>query len=78
MPCSSASNIIGVKKTGDLLEKLTWGFIITIMVLCLSTNLITPNTSSGNELIDRAGEDAPVNNTVPVQSTPSEADTTGN
>ena len=73
---SSASNIIGVKKTGDLLEKLTWGFIITIMVLCLSTNLITPNTSSGNELIDRAGEDAPVNNTVPVQSTPSEADTT--
>ena len=32
---SSASNIIGVKKTGDLLEKLTWGFIIAIMVLCL-------------------------------------------
>ena len=40
---SSASNIIGVKKTGDLLEKLTWGFIIAIMVLALSTNLLTPN-----------------------------------
>ena len=40
---SSASNIIGVKKTGDLLEKLTWGFIIAIMVLCLTTNFISPN-----------------------------------
>ena len=30
---STASNIIGVKKTGDLLEKLTWGFIIAIMIL---------------------------------------------
>jgi preprotein translocase subunit SecG len=71
---SSASNIIGVKKTGDLLEKLTWGFIITIMVLSLSTNLITPNTSSGNELIDRAGEDA--GTSAPIQSTPTEADST--
>lgn len=41
---SSASNIIGVKKTGDLLEKLTWGFIITIMVLSLaiSTRMVNP------------------------------------
>ena len=39
---SSASNIIGVKKTGDLLEKLTWGFVIAIMVLSLSTSFITP------------------------------------
>ena len=37
---SSASNIIGVKKTGDLLEKLTWGFIIAIMVLCLPRILL--------------------------------------
>ncbi len=40
---SSASNIIGVKKTGDLLEKLTWGFIVGIMVLALSTNFIVTN-----------------------------------
>ena len=40
---SSASNIIGVKKTGDLLEKLTWGFIIAIMVLCLTTNFVSSN-----------------------------------
>src|SRR6478736_3192290 len=53
---SSASNIIGVKKTGDLLEKLTWGFVVTIMVLALSTNLVTQNTRSTNELLERAGE----------------------
>jgi preprotein translocase subunit SecG len=53
---SGASNIIGVKKTGDLLEKLTWGFVITIMVLALSTNLVTQNTRRTNELLERAGE----------------------
>lgn len=57
---SSASNIIGVKKTGDLLEKLTWGFIISIMVLALSTNFITPNNQRpSNEILERAGEQAP-------------------
>jgi len=57
---SSASNIIGVKKTGDLLEKLTWGFIIAIMVLCLTTNYISPNKGeSTNDVLERAGEQAP-------------------
>jgi preprotein translocase subunit SecG len=59
---SSASNIIGVKKTGDLLEKLTWGFIIAIMVLSMSTSLITPTTERPvNDILERAGEQAPVN-----------------
>jgi len=56
---SGASNIIGVKKTGDLLEKLTWGFVITIMILALSTNLVTQNTRSTNQVLERAGEKAP-------------------
>lgn len=58
---SAASNIIGVKKTGDLLEKLTWSFIIAIMVLSLSTSFIRPQDSAPtNDILDRAGE-APVN-----------------
>lgn len=56
---SGASNIIGVKKTGDLLEKLTWGFVITIMILALSTNLVTQNTRSTNQVLERAGQPAP-------------------
>lgn len=61
---SSASNIIGVKKTGDLLEKLTWGFIITIMILSLaiSTRLVNPyQQESTNPILERAGEQNPQN-----------------
>lgn len=57
---SSASNIIGVKKTGDLLEKLTWGFIVVIMALCLSTNFIAPDrASSTDEILENASEQVP-------------------
>lgn len=80
---STASNIIGVKKTGDLLEKLTWGFIIAIMVLSLSTNFITPNTGgSTNDVLERAGEQAPptaapgLNLDTDAATTPESADST--
>jgi preprotein translocase subunit SecG len=35
---SGTAQVMGVKKTGDILEKLTWGFAIAILVLTLSTN----------------------------------------
>ena len=59
---SGASNIIGVKKTGDLLEKLTWGFMVGIMVLSLTAHLVRPTgTGSTNEILDKASEQgAPV------------------
>ena len=45
---SGASNLIGVKKTGDLLERLTWGFAITLFVLSMATNfIITKPTGTG-------------------------------
>jgi len=37
---SATSQIMGVKKTGDLLEKLTWGFAIAILALSLGANKI--------------------------------------
>jgi preprotein translocase subunit SecG len=56
---SGATNIIGVRKTGDLLERLTWGFAVAIMVLSLSTNFITPTAGSkGSDILDKAGEQA--------------------
>jgi preprotein translocase subunit SecG len=73
---SSASNIIGVKKTGDLLEKLTWGFVIGIMILALvaSTNIVTPqNALPSNEIIDRAGEES----AAPLVNPNINVDTTG-
>lgn len=54
---SSASNLIGVKKTGDLLERLTWGLAITLMIFTLATNLVQPNPNLGSdELLERAKE----------------------
>ncbi|HET9502052.1 MAG TPA: preprotein translocase subunit SecG [Hymenobacter sp.] len=36
-----AANLMGVKRTGDLLEKLTWGFAIALIVLSLGTHMIS-------------------------------------
>jgi len=35
-----ASQVMGVKRTTDLLEKLTWGFMIGIMVLTMSSKFV--------------------------------------
>ena len=45
---SSTSQIMGVKRTGDLLEKITWGFAIAIMVLSLGANKII-DTNQGEQ-----------------------------
>ncbi|MES2730500.1 MAG: preprotein translocase subunit SecG [Bacteroidota bacterium] len=37
---ASSSQLMGVKKTGDLLEQITWGLAISLMVLSLSTTLL--------------------------------------
>jgi preprotein translocase subunit SecG len=65
---SSASNIIGVKKTGDLLEKLTWSFIIAIMALTLSTNFLdqTTGTAPTNSVLEKAGQQGPTQELPPM------------
>ncbi|MFM8738568.1 MAG: preprotein translocase subunit SecG [Cytophagales bacterium] len=68
---SSASNIIGVKKTGDLLERLTWGFAIAIMVFSLATNFATPSSGvAQDEILEKAKEQqgAPTLNLTPKTS----------
>ena len=44
---SGASQLIGVKKTGDLLERLTWIFAVSIMVLSLSSNFFRESKKGG-------------------------------
>ncbi len=39
---SGTTQLMGVKKTGDLLEKLTWGFAIALLVLSIATNFVQP------------------------------------
>jgi preprotein translocase subunit SecG len=42
---SASNQIMGVRKTTDALEKLTWGFAITLIVLALIGNLALPHSS---------------------------------
>jgi preprotein translocase subunit SecG len=54
---SGASNLIGVKKTGDVLERLTWAFAVAIMLFSLATNFTTPNVGAAtDEILERAKE----------------------
>lgn len=77
---SGASNMFGVKKTGDFLEKATWGIAITIIVLALATNLnfVTPSrTAPTNEIFEKAGEEAPTgtqNISPPTEVQPADDD----
>jgi preprotein translocase subunit SecG len=51
---SASNQIMGVRKTSDALEKLTWGFAITLIVLAIVGNFAIPrnqvNTGSKSAL----------------------------
>lgn len=53
---SGASNIMGVKKTGDLLERLTWGFAIAVMVLSLTTSVVADRSATTESQILKNSE----------------------
>lgn len=43
---SGSTQLMGVKKTSDLLEKLTWGFAIALLALSVATNFIIPQETN--------------------------------
>lgn len=47
---AGASQVMGVKKTGDFLEKLTWGCAIALMALTLSTKFVIDTNTDGEIL----------------------------
>lgn len=69
---AGGSNLMGVQRTGDFLEKGTWTGAIALIVFCLAINILGPSsgTTSGG-LSDQI--EAPVQapalnlNTAPVQ-----------
>lgn len=77
---SAGNNIMGVKRTTDFIEKLTWGLVIGMIVLILSSNMFigdgdssgTPN-SSMEEQIQNAPEPPPVNQGMPAEQQPAPA-----
>ena len=46
---AGSSQLMGVKRTGDLLEKLTWSFAIALVLLTLTSHIILDENSSAAE-----------------------------
>ena len=74
---SGAQQVIGVKKTTDLLEKVTWGFAIALLALSLSSSLMIekPGTFDDNANLDAAEQQQQFQQN---QALPSVGDTTSN
>lgn len=68
---SGTSQLMGVKKTGDLLEKITWGLAITLMVLTLSTKFIVSDNTS-EEFTSPNIESAQDKNVLPAIDLPAD------
>jgi len=84
----SGNQVMGVKRTSDLLEKLTWGFAIAIIVFSMTTTIImknmtdnsggfsSPNIQKAQEQTVLPGLEAPQPATAEPTAAPSLTDTT--
>lgn len=69
---AGSSNLMGVQRTGDFLEKGTWGLAIALIIFCLAFNIV--GSSSGSvtgglgDQIEAPVQEAPLNlNANPTQ-----------
>lgn len=69
---AGSNQIMGVKKTGDFLERATWGLAIMLFVLCLASAAVIPNETQ-QESIENIGDkmqdkvEKPVVPATPIQ-----------
>lgn len=59
---AGGANLMGVQRTGDFLEKGTWGLAVVLMIFCLALNILGPGSSSSSNLLNDQLE-APIQNT---------------
>lgn len=46
---SGATQLMGAKRTTDLLEKVTWGMCIAVFVLCFAANAMLDNNQAASQ-----------------------------
>ncbi|WP_133640167.1 preprotein translocase subunit SecG [Sphingobacterium paludis] len=83
---AGSSNLMGVQRTGDFLEKGTWGLAIALMVFCLAINIVGPSSGQRpgglGDQIEAPAQTSPLNLNGPAQqqapatTAPATADTT--
>lgn len=58
---AASNQIMGVRKTTDIVEKLTWGFAVGMVVLSILSAYVAPKaTQSGSVIENAATQQAPV------------------
>jgi preprotein translocase subunit SecG len=67
---SGTSQVMGVKRTGDLLERLTWGLAIAILVLSLSSHIYLSQNNQTQGLTSPALERAEEQTILPPANAP--------
>lgn len=73
-----SNQVMGVKKTTDFIEKLTWGLAISLVVLCLAASFALPNKENRTvgtalqEQIDNAGTAPATQPATPSPQAPAE------
>lgn len=45
-----SNQVMGVKKTTDFIEKLTWGLVLTLIGLCLVAGMVLPSKENRNTI----------------------------
>ena len=76
---SSSNEILGVRKTTDVLEKLTWGLAVFMVVASIATAYVMPSASEqdGSVIMDQAQQEEKTNPyNLPAGSTAPKAETT--
>ncbi len=69
---AGGTNIMGVKRTGDFLEKMTWGLIISIIVISLAINVMPASSGpvSGGRAADIEAGSSSILPTMPSEAAP--------
>ncbi len=63
----ASNQIMGVQKTGDFLERTTWGLSIALLVICLSMKVFSPSTGKSSLPNDSPSNGSP-SNATPTRS----------
>lgn len=80
---SSMNYLVGANKKGDLLENITWGLAISLLVGCLATNFIIDRDGNGQaeqinsaniERAQESGAAQPQQQAQPQQAAPAPAE----
>ena len=80
---ASSNQIMGVRKTTDFIEKLTWGLAIFMVVVSIATSYVIPSVATDSSVImEQAIEEqktnplnAPAGFAAPQTETPADAAT---